>query len=302
MGTLLDPTVGRRVLLEAECIVGRSPRCSLRLESTLSSSVHACVRWTPDGWEVRDLGSRNGTFVNGAMIGTGHAKRLKAGDSVAFGSKDPVWVLVESGHPQPMAVCEDGTGLVLEAEMIAIPSSDRPVVTIYRTADGAWLLESPEEGTRAIHDGAGFVVGQRAWRFVCPDEVTRTGLASGQDIRAAALAFAVSRDEEHVSLRVRSDGRDIDLGARTHHYLLLTLARRRLSDAESSLPETSRGWMHVEELTKLLRVDPEHLNVEIFRIRKQLAAHFANSGQIVERRQGTGQLRLGVERVEVAEV
>ena len=32
------------------------------------SSIHASLRWQSHGWEVKDLGSRNGTFVNGEKV------------------------------------------------------------------------------------------------------------------------------------------------------------------------------------------------------------------------------------------
>ena len=47
------------------------------------SRVHAVFELLGDAWCVRDLGSRNGTFVNGNRILGEHA--LHAGDEVVFG-------------------------------------------------------------------------------------------------------------------------------------------------------------------------------------------------------------------------
>jgi len=61
--------------------IGRSARCALTLAHDTVSRRHAELRRTPDGWEVRDLGSLNGTRVNGwrvmsAPVGPGDELRL----------------------------------------------------------------------------------------------------------------------------------------------------------------------------------------------------------------------------------
>ncbi|HEY3253523.1 MAG TPA: FHA domain-containing protein, partial [Polyangiaceae bacterium] len=107
MATLIEQAGTQRVVLESECIVGRSPRCSLRIENAMISAVHACVRWTPDGWQVRDLGSRNGTFLNGARITSSDGAAVRRGDKLAFGTLDVVWELLDETPPEPMAVGEN---------------------------------------------------------------------------------------------------------------------------------------------------------------------------------------------------
>lgn len=66
--------------------IGLDPACSVHLGDMLVSRRHAVLRTNEDGecW-IEDLGSRNGTFVNGEQL-TGKARLLKDGDriSVAF--------------------------------------------------------------------------------------------------------------------------------------------------------------------------------------------------------------------------
>jgi hypothetical protein len=58
------------------------------------------------------------------------------------------------------------------------------------------------------------------------------------------IGFSVSRDEETVELVVKIGTRAIELGARSHHYTLLVLARQRLEDRdEGELPEAEQGWL-----------------------------------------------------------
>ncbi len=57
----------------ARCLVGRAPICDLRLPSGADhwtvSRLHCLLDLDPPEIRIRDLGSRNGTFVNGRLIG-----------------------------------------------------------------------------------------------------------------------------------------------------------------------------------------------------------------------------------------
>ncbi|GAA0965669.1 DUF1707 and FHA domain-containing protein [Actinocorallia libanotica] len=74
---LLPPSQQRRVL------VGRAPGCQFVLTDLTVSRFHAEIRAEEHGWTISDLGSMNGTKVNGWRL-TGPAV-LRPGDQVAFG-------------------------------------------------------------------------------------------------------------------------------------------------------------------------------------------------------------------------
>ena len=63
--------------------IGRSPDCDLPLGDPTVSWVHAELRLTGDDWVLVDLGSRNGTRVNGWRADSGFT--VRAGDCVRFG-------------------------------------------------------------------------------------------------------------------------------------------------------------------------------------------------------------------------
>jgi hypothetical protein len=63
--------------------IGRAPGSMLRLNHFTVSRTHAQLRATGDGWKLRDLGSSNGTWVNGSRV-TGSV-RVRPGDVVRFG-------------------------------------------------------------------------------------------------------------------------------------------------------------------------------------------------------------------------
>ena len=63
--------------------IGRSPDCDLPLGDPTVSWRHAELRRTEDGWMLVDLGSMNGTRVNGWRADSGFT--VRAGDCVRFG-------------------------------------------------------------------------------------------------------------------------------------------------------------------------------------------------------------------------
>jgi hypothetical protein len=75
---------GRRVALtEAEATIGRLPDCAVQLSDTQVSRHHAQVRRGPEGFRVVDLGSTNGTTVNGTIVSE---QLLRDGDTVGVGN------------------------------------------------------------------------------------------------------------------------------------------------------------------------------------------------------------------------
>lgn len=53
---------------EGEVIIGRSPSCRLRLQSENVSREHARIFFRNDEYYIEDLGSTNGTYVNGIRV------------------------------------------------------------------------------------------------------------------------------------------------------------------------------------------------------------------------------------------
>src|SRR5262249_36281639 len=64
--------------------IGRSPECDLPLADITVSWCHAELRRADQAWVLVDLGSKNGTRVNGWRVDSGFA--VRAGDLVSFGA------------------------------------------------------------------------------------------------------------------------------------------------------------------------------------------------------------------------
>jgi hypothetical protein len=309
MGAIRESATGSIRILGSPYVVGRAvaPHCALPLNERYVSSVHAEVRWTGGLWELKDLGSRNGTYVDGLRIGAGNVCKIAKGARLGFGKVDAEWELIDDSAPATMAVPLDGGPPVLfeDGAMLALPSKDDPQAAIYRTVDGSWSLERFDEMPLTVKDGQTFEAAGRTWRFCNSERSEGTMALAGAPAEVAAhvrhidLLFSVSRDEEYVHLRVKWGTEEHDFGARQHLFFLLTLARRWL--AEEGEPETSRGWLDQEDVEHDPSMTPSRLNLAIHRIRAQFAkVGVVDFGSIVQRR--LRQMRIGTGRITIRTV
>ncbi len=87
---LVGPRQGQRVRFAVCLKVGRHPTNDLRLREQAVSSFHAVIEWVEEAWSVRDLGSRNGTSLNGRRVQGRSA--LQPGDVLRF-ARGPAWTV-----------------------------------------------------------------------------------------------------------------------------------------------------------------------------------------------------------------
>ena len=108
MGRLSRPDGSAHYELTAETSIGRAGSATLKLGKAHVSLQHASLRWTDRGsWELRDLLSKNGTFVDGQRIAAGTPVRLELGATIGFGSPADVLVVADVSPPRAMLVRAD---------------------------------------------------------------------------------------------------------------------------------------------------------------------------------------------------
>jgi two-component system, cell cycle response regulator len=78
-----EGVLGLRVPLDAEVVLGRDPACAVPLRADDVSRRHARIAPDGDGHLLVDLGSTNGTFLNGAPV---EVTRLAPGDRIGLGA------------------------------------------------------------------------------------------------------------------------------------------------------------------------------------------------------------------------
>ena len=80
-----------------EIIIGRGPECYLRVDEPMVSRRHARLRVTPSAVVIEDLGSRNGSRVNG--INATSPVTLNSGDILGVGTQQ--FTLEREDDPSP---------------------------------------------------------------------------------------------------------------------------------------------------------------------------------------------------------
>jgi pSer/pThr/pTyr-binding forkhead associated (FHA) protein len=94
---------GKQVGLKDDLVVGRHPECGLQLNEGFPSRRHARLVVVENTVWVEDLGSRNGTFVNGVRIA--EKTRVNAGDRLRFDIEE--YDLHSATAPQPAPTGEE---------------------------------------------------------------------------------------------------------------------------------------------------------------------------------------------------
>lgn len=126
--------------LEGETtIVGRRPDCGLRIQTNDVSRQHCEIR-VNDGVHVKDLGSSNGTYVNGKRVAE---TTLNAGDRLGVG---PVLFVVQiDGEPEQIEPLDTDSELALAA------SDDDDILDL---KDDDFDLDDPISALEALEDDA----------------------------------------------------------------------------------------------------------------------------------------------------
>jgi pSer/pThr/pTyr-binding forkhead associated (FHA) protein len=101
MPTLLALSVGPDISLDRDVLtVGRHPECDIRLGSLRVSRRHCIITTDRGDVVVRDLGSTNGTWINGRRVA---AAQIRPGDEVLIAD---VRYLMEKAPPLRAVVAD----------------------------------------------------------------------------------------------------------------------------------------------------------------------------------------------------
>jgi diguanylate cyclase (GGDEF)-like protein len=212
--------VGTRRPVDGSLVVGRDPDVDLVLTDALVSSRHALLEDRGDSWTLVDLGSTNGTTVNGEK---GTEFPLKPGDKIVFGATVVRFEMQDrlahayAEHVEKLLNIDELSGLLvrrkfdvdLKAALDAARAASSPV----------GLLMMDLDGIKAINDTHGhlfgaYVIGESgrvigrvlekrgfASRFggdefiaALPSCTLAAATAIGEEIRAAIGTFAFERE------------------------------------------------------------------------------------------------------------
>ncbi|AKF81569.1 adenylate cyclase [Myxococcus fulvus] len=198
-GRFADGTLGEFPLGPLTSL-GRHPSNTLRLVDREVSKEHATIEKVGKDFVLKDLGSSNGTFVNGKRV---KELRLKDGDEIALGSSR---LIFHSGEqPAVPAPAAPGVTVVAQsvsmpaflAQMDQVPQNFRPVDQM---TDGEALRRDYEK-LRIAHE--------------FHRQVSTQGSQTGLFEQILKVAFQLLAADHGVILKVAGDGEFIP--AAVHH-------------------------------------------------------------------------------------
>ncbi len=90
-------SMGFYEIVDAEIAIGRSQKCHVVLEDKRSSRKHAIILQRSEKYFLKDLGSANGTLLNGERVGE---QELHSGDIIRIGDTQFTFKMVQSDYEQ----------------------------------------------------------------------------------------------------------------------------------------------------------------------------------------------------------
>lgn len=305
MSTLKHLHTEKMITLQSHHVFGRHVSYDgTHLDGDDISQLHAAIRWDGVHWIIFDY-SRNGTWLDGHRLGRNKNAQLKKDANIQFGSnRNQRWVVVDIDAPKSLLVPLDKQEKTISLDRFhVLPNEQEPEVSIFIIGSGHWVCESGS-GQYLLEDGDIVSVNNgQQWIFRAVSVYNRTIEVELPDINTGEsfeLIFSVSSDEEHVTLSFKKNGKVWNLGERAHHYFLLILARQRLHDIAAGIDDKNQGWIYLDDLLRMLGMEQSHLNIQIYRARKQVQKTLKELvfvPQLVERRAGS--VRIGCSKLHI---
>jgi pSer/pThr/pTyr-binding forkhead associated (FHA) protein len=132
----------KQIRLGAETLIGRSPECNLRIASGQVSRRHCLIKVAEELVSVRDLGSANGTRLNGQAIAAEEDVVVPPGSTLVVG---PLKFIVQFTPPKN----DDDTALLYQSgQSESSGSHDVQAMATAPVADGEETKDYPPSRTR----------------------------------------------------------------------------------------------------------------------------------------------------------
>ena len=218
------PEKGRAYLLgDRSVTMGRATTNFIQLSDLETSRIHCQVRATGFGYEVVDMSSAGGTFLDGNRIGTGNlvdGTRISIGNTVLLFEKD-------ASHTRDHTVERKATS------------------TIFGVS-----TELPEDFGRAEGDGKGLI--QHFTELGRLTKMARTNISRAEFLQAMSMAIASHTDWDRVAYL----GEEAGAGWRVesfHH-------RARLEVSRGKLPPDKGLMIRALETGEQHQADPSSLD------------------------------------------
>jgi transcriptional regulator with GAF, ATPase, and Fis domain len=139
-GFLVFQRAGRKEVLEVDefLTIGRGLQAHLILEDDFVSQRHARIERKPGGFFLRDLQSRNGTYINGAQV---FEALLQNGDTVQLGKSELLFQFERGDEKEKLVKVSKNIAWNFQLERLpAIAESRLPVLILGESGTGKELI------------------------------------------------------------------------------------------------------------------------------------------------------------------
>ncbi|MBB6520242.1 FHA domain-containing protein [Pseudoteredinibacter isoporae] len=277
----------------------REDKVDTFLDAPQISKIHASIEWDGCQWLLKDI-SRNGVWVDGKKIESQQNYPIQAGQLIQFVSKELRFLVEDTSAPDSYIVPQHSRdGAIPMRELMLLPDDENPKLALHLSPDNhQWLLESLDESheVKELKHGDEISLGDLRWVLHLTDKSNSPTVVIDADwsVDNFLFRFNTTQDEENTSLALSNGSNQCDLGERSHHYVLLHLARCRAIDEAKGIGEYDQGWIDNNLLCREMGMDLAHINIQLYRLRKQLSdamPDLIGINKLVERKRG--KLRFG---------
>lgn len=273
-------------LSDAPVLIGRAPSNDLVVSDDQVSWHHAAV-WLEDGQLcIRDMGSRNGTLVNGERIrGLG---RFGPKDIVTLGPSTKLRLTNSSPSAQLLALLleevDSGVRIPLRSDRFHIGSAADADFRIEGPERAATLLVEPDgevvlatdDSALSLHRGQEFEIAGRRLRVVeVPPTHAPTVEPDGDRYPYKLSVTLNGATGPEANLEDLRSGNTHRVEAENRAILLFLLARKAREDLDAGRHLDEAGWTSDDEISvgvwgKGGPADSNNLHVLVYRLRKEL--------------------------------
>ncbi len=298
-----------RHYLKAHHVFGRLAKSANTVISNPEiSKIHAIIEWNNHRWYLTDFSS-NGTWINDSKVTKNIATPLKTGDIICFAARASTQFTVKDISPpsdllMPYPSTAQQQAIALNPYNL-FPNEEVPEISLfYENTIECWFLEhllDKKHEKEALNHNDIVRFDGASWQLKVNEKLAETKQLVPNIVSLEELSFVfnVSQDEEATQLMLKTSDQSIDLKVRSHHYLTLILARKRIEDIQKGLQESHQGWLYSDDLSECLGLEQCHLNIQVHRARKQFSDNINNShlDQLFERQ--CGKIRLGSQYITI---
>lgn len=316
--------------LPADALVGRDHSFDVLLRDAESSAPHARLRWVKGKWRVHDLASRNGTYIGNQRLDPGRRAVLRRNSVIRFGTPNESFKLVDGGPPTVLArQLASGDTVAMTHGLLNLPDSAHPLACLRilvqpSEASAGFGLPASDDNPLSSQANVQLELNNRVGHAVDREVIElagelwqlRTRLESHAGtvvntpekqrprtlIDALLLTVDANMNLEQITLTVKTADQQTVVNHHAWHYLLMLLARERWADQQVGRESTECGWLLRDDLAvRRMKTEVAVLNVQVFRARGYFRDQLGvdNAGDLIERRSGSTELRLGIPRIQL---